>query len=384
MKKSAALLMGILIVSIIMVVAISVAADSLHALVSGTNVADYELAHQAAESGMENAILYLLRPAPPESGGFTHDELIGGYVGCQADGSGCDHTRPITGPCDSWNNPANPSCNPAWPTKNEPTDEKSYYFQRDMTIAGDVGDPSYYRKNIGTQPDPPNPSHQYWNYKIWRDPGGSGSGSADDWFPAETSGSINGPAAIIFQKSETSPACDKITGACLDSNNFVNNEGQYSVNLRITFSGTPAVHPDAMSIRYWFWADDNNAMCLSSGVPVDCSTSQLIAETGSSELDWEAFRTSGFNLAALVNATPIIGNYWKNFHIYYVVDKEGASISGPGISTVTNRVLFGRDGYMWDLTDYVIDVVGMYGKEKVKLRAVFNPITMKFWRINAY
>src|SRR3990167_6412922 len=57
--RGTALLMGMMLVAIIMFVVVSVSRNTLHALLAGTNISDWEIAHQAAETAAENALLGL-------------------------------------------------------------------------------------------------------------------------------------------------------------------------------------------------------------------------------------------------------------------------------------------------------------------------------------
>jgi len=359
MKKSAALLLGIFIISIIMAMTLAIGYNTLKTLIIGTNITDYELAHQGAEAGLENALAGL--------GSFPSSQLVANW-----DGSSTVTRRLML------NNP-------------EPYNNDPYYIRRDMSAFPGGGLDRVNISNVTTSP-----ADQYWFYKVWKQetnivPAFSYWRDASFWPQNSATGTL-----LNAVKSDRAPACLNAAlpddpypppPPCDNTRNFSKQDGYYSflTNIRGTHAGAD---PASINLHFWAWSDN----C--QGVSIDlvdhkprilnaaCSapTSQVVPGEITQSKSWALFE-AGFNITSTPLTGEINGNYFNYTHVYYYIEPSAAVI---GAWSTQNRVSGGIGGYKPESEYYNIDAVGMYGSEKVHLRAILDPGAKSFWRINLY
>lgn len=336
--------MGILVVSVLLVLAVTISAHSLRALMSGTNISDWEIAHQAAESGLENALLYLAGKSDPD---LTSDNNV---------------SRPV------------------YPGAAKPSSASEYFIRRNMTKIGQPGDP-------GEESNPPYKlddssylqNNQYWNYKIYR---------TSDSCPRNNYKTYNNTPFANYWPIVPAPAYPNNPGQVYNIDN-----GNYITRLNLKGSWTSDAGlstPISVDVKYWEWTDSDDDFTQANNInqdndddgyndPVD-KNGTPIAPTGEKNIDWETFSGTGKTFSELILAG---GGYYYNYYFrsYVLVIPNGGT---DGSLTLTESLDFAKTDCSFKTIDYFIDAVGMFGEEKAKVRAVFDPEEKTFWRVNFY
>jgi len=396
MKKGTALLIGVLIVSVLMMIALTVSVSALHTLKSGTNIADWEIARQAAETGIENALLYL-DEGYAGSNGFTPDELKNNLD--------VETGRPIISPLDSASSLTD--------CRTEPTGVSACYNRRDMnevtsppypTCASGEGysDPPVcdHWVTLNYPSEPIFPKHQYWNYKIWRNPEVPGAGTWTIWssYIAQALQSDT-----VYRVNKTDTALAYLDNA---NNYYISPDGEYNAQFILgqpSFpSGAPTSTPTNIVLRLWMWADDctnivegydptNNyyyPIAQSKSGIVCQSTGVQVAGMMAKDINWSSWSSAAQNSIYMADAQEI-GNpspspdyqYGQHFHVYYTLDPD-AVFDKP--VNYTPQVQIAKEALISSPETYTIDAIGMYGQEKIHLRAMLDPNSMRYWRINYF